>query len=123
MSEILKVLNRKVELKSEVVEFATFANPKTQIQKIEKLNAEIKEQADKLYSLKQEATKVAKNSVDLSQRIIRELESDKKEFTAKVKELGIDASKLPQTKEFDSAIKKGGLYVKNIMKMENTITK
>jgi hypothetical protein len=95
---------KEVNLASEKVELATFADVKTQIQRAESEYDKILKYADRIFDLKKEAKK--NTSVELLDRIVRELESDKKEFVSKVKDLGIDPNKLKQPKEYDQAIKK-----------------
>ena len=121
MINIIEVLNKihdskAVALQSEVLELATFADPKQQIKKVEELNATTNKHVDAIHKAKQEAKTPVRKAVELSERIVRELESDKKEFTSKVKALGIDPSKLPQIKEFDKAITRTTALAKNIKK-------
>ena len=110
---------KEVELSSDVIELQTFADKKEQIDKAEKLNEKVKEFADKVFKLKQDVKKL--NARDLSERIVKELESDKSDFVSKVKELGIDPNKVPQTKEYDNAIKRTSALADNISKMLNEL--
>lgn len=123
MSELKNVLKRlqdeEVKLSSDLIELQTFADRKEQINKAEKLNQQVKEFADKVYRLQQDVKKL--KAGELSERIVRELESDKAEFVSRVKELGIDPNKVPQTKEYDNAIKTTSALAKNIAKMLNDL--
>ena len=104
VEEIKAIIN--AELKSEKVEMASvFADVKTQLQRADKAYQEVLEYSNKLYALKNEAKKVIK-SVEYLNRIQRELESDKIEFVKRVNDLGIDASKLSQPKEYEKAMQR-----------------
>jgi DNA repair exonuclease SbcCD ATPase subunit len=110
----------KTKLAAEKIELADFADIDTQIKRAEKLNQEIKEHADRIYSAKQNASEPARKAVDLSDRIVSELKSDKDKFIQRVKKLGIDPNELSQPKNYDKAISRCEALAKNISKMYNT---
>jgi len=119
--ELLEKIAKIVGLSKGDIELATFAEPKAQISKAQKLNSEVKSIADEIFKIKQKGTKTAQKNVGLSERIVSELMSDKSEFESKVKELGINPSSLPQIKEYDKAINQAEDYSKNIKKMSKDI--
>ena len=93
---------QRVELESHDVELANFADVKTQISKAEAEYKKVLDYTNQINSLKQDAKK--NTSIDLLPKIISELESDKTNFISKVRDLGIDESKLPQPKQYTDAI-------------------
>jgi hypothetical protein len=84
------------------LELANFADVKTQISKAEAEYKKVLDYTNQINSLKQDAKK--NTSIDLLPKIISELESDKTNFISKVRDLGIDESKLPQPKQYTDAI-------------------
>lgn len=95
---------RMVSLKSETVELATFADPETQVKRAEDNYNSVLSFVDKIYALKEEAKKIVPKNLELMDRSIRELDNDMKDFISKVKDLGIDPSKLQQPKDYEKAI-------------------
>ena len=93
---------QRVELESHDLELANFADVKTQISKAEAEYKKVLDYTNQINSLKQDAKK--NTSIDLLPKIISELESDKTNFISKVRDLGIDESKLPQPKQYTDAI-------------------
>tara|TARA_R110000803_G_scaffold100130_1_gene168274 strand:- start:37 stop:402 length:366 start_codon:yes stop_codon:yes gene_type:complete len=108
-----------VELASQKIELADFADIKSQLSKAEKEYDIVKNSADEVYSVKKKAVKVSPKAIEMLDRISRELVSDRDKFISKVKDLGIDVSKLSQPKEFDSAIKRIESLASNAKKMYN----
>ena len=111
MKNILDKINRadeiqanKVELGTHEVELANFADVKTQLEKAENEYKKIVDFSNKIYALKQEAKK--NTSYETLNKIMSELASDKNDFIAKVKALGIDETKIPQPKQYEDAIKR-----------------
>jgi mevalonate kinase len=124
MSEILKVLNKKnIELKSEKLELATFADPETQVKRVEELNQEMNSYLNEINQAINKAKKPALKARDLADRALGELKSDLAEFTKKVKALGINPSELKQVKDYDKAIKRVDTLTKNINKSFDEIRK
>ena len=99
-------LSTKTELGSHKVDLADFADIKTQLQKAEDNHKVVLDFANKIFAMKQEAKKVTPKAIEMLDRIQRELLSDKTNFIAKAKDLGIDISKLPQPKNYDNAIER-----------------
>ena len=118
MESILKQVYG-VELSSQKVELADFADIKSQLSKAEKEYNIVRESADKVYNAKQEAKKNAPKAIEMLDRISRELVNDRDKFISRVKDLGIDVSKLSQPKEFDGAIKRIDSLASNAKKMYN----
>ena len=108
MSELKTIGNKlfKTELGSQKIELADFADIKTQLQKAEDNHKVVLDFANKIFAIKQEAKKVTPKAIEMLDRIQRELLSDKTNFIAKAKDLGIDISKLPQPKNYDNAIER-----------------
>ena len=97
MSKILEVLNKKVELKSEVVEFATVAELEgagkslnALVQKFPKLALDIDKAKGKLFSLTNEIEKQ-----------IKEAKSKRAETTKQVKALGLSSKDIPAIQELN----------------------
>ena len=111
-------INEKTELSDiQKVEFATFADPKTQVKRVEDLNALALEHANRIYRAKQDAKKPLQEARSKSDMALAELQSDLQEFIKRVKLLGIDPNELPQTKDYNKAISRVKALVKNIEKM------
>ena len=110
----------RTELATQKVDLSDFADIDTQIQRAEKLNQETKEHADRIYSAKQKALAPSRKAVDLSDRIVSELKSDKDKFIQRVRKLGIDPNELSQPKNYDKAINRCEALAKNISKIYNT---
>ena len=108
MSELKTIGNKlfKTELGSHKIDLADFADIKTQLQKAEDNHKVVLDFANKIFAMKQEAKKVTPKAIEMLDRIQRELLSDKTNFIAKAKDLGIDISKLPQPKNYDNAIER-----------------
>ena len=96
----------KTELGTHKIELANFADIKTQLQKAEDNHKVVLDFANKIFAMKQEAKKVTPKAIEMLDRIQRELLSDKTNFIAKAKDLGIDISKLPQPENYDKAIER-----------------
>ena len=116
MKHILKQVYG-VELASQKVELANFADVKTQINKAENEYNKVLDYTNKVSSLKNEAKK--NTNVDFLYRIVEELNSDKKDFITKVEALGIDATKIPQPKQYEDAIKRISLLADRAKSMIN----
>ena len=120
VEEIKALIN--AELKSEKVELAaSFADVKTQLQRAETSHKEVLDFANKLYALKNEAKKIVPKAIENLNKIQRELKNDNDDFIKRVKELGIDVSKLPQPKSYQSAIEKVSELEKRAIQMYNDL--
>ena len=117
--QIIKDITEKVmvKLESQKIELGRYADVKTQIDKAEKGYKKVLDYTNKVYHLKKEAIK--NTDTHFLYAIVDELKSDKKDFISKVEALGIDATKIPQPKEYDAAIKRISLLADKSKSMIN----
>jgi len=93
---------KKVELGTHEIFLADFADMDTQISKAETEYKKVLDYTNRIDSIKQEAKK--NTSIDFLPRVLNELRNDRDLFISKVKALGIDETKVPQPKKYQSAI-------------------
>ncbi len=93
---------KKVELGTHEILLADFSDIDTQINKAESEYKKVIDYSNRIYAIQQEAKK--NTSIDVLPRIVAELKNDRDVFISKVKALGIDETKVPQPKKYQSAI-------------------
>ena len=93
---------KKLDLASHKVDLADFADIDTQISKAETEYKKVLDYTDRINSIKQEAKK--NTSIDFLPKLLNELRNDRDLFISRVKALGIDETKVPQPKKYQSAI-------------------
>ena len=118
MSEILKVLNRKVELKSEVVEFNLMDNAEAALNdyymKLDTAVSEIKGSLSQLRATESKLERALKETATL--------EKHKLKLEAAAKELGVTTSQWAVVKDLNGAIKSASSYKESLANVKKAIS-
>lgn len=123
MTPELKKIGNKLFLGTQKVELATFADAKTQLDKAKANHREFLSAFDEMEKAKNNFIKKGSDLSEANSRIIKELESDKIDFSKRVDELlgSGSADKTPQVKEYNTSIKEIDNVLKYMKQLINEV--